>query len=88
MGCVYLAGIHRTPAGQGEGPGALQPLTESTFLAVGWDRSCGCGSECPQSISRVYRMLGHLKLTNGIGSVATAFQLGPRGLRPARPSQP
>ena len=28
---------------------------------------------------QAYRMLGHLKLTNGIGSVATAFQLGPRG---------
>jgi hypothetical protein len=28
---------------------------------------------------QVYRLLGQLKLTNGIGSVATLFQLGPRG---------
>jgi pimeloyl-ACP methyl ester carboxylesterase len=28
---------------------------------------------------QVYRLLGQLKLTNGIGSFATLFQLGPRG---------
>jgi hypothetical protein len=36
---------------------------------------------------QVYRLLGQLKLTNGIGSVATVFQPGARR-PPQAPSQP
>lgn len=55
------------------------PLTESTFLS-GWLGPFLWLRERMPGINRqVYRLLGHLKLTNGMGSVATAFQLGPRG---------
>lgn len=55
------------------------PLTESTFLG-GWLGPLLWLRERMPAVNRqVYRALGHLKLTNGIGSVVTAFQLGPRG---------
>ena len=55
------------------------PLTEATFLG-GWLGPLLWLRERLPGINRqVYRVLGHLKLTNGIGSAATAFQLGPRG---------
>jgi pimeloyl-ACP methyl ester carboxylesterase len=55
------------------------PLTESTFLG-GWLGPFLWLRERMPGINRqVYRLLGHLKLTNGIGAVAAAFQLGPRG---------
>ncbi len=55
------------------------PLTESTFLG-GWLGPLLWLRERMPAVNRqVYRVLGHLKLTNGIGSAATAFQLGPRG---------
>ena len=55
------------------------PLTESTFLG-GWLGPFLWLRERMPGINRqVYRLLGQLKLTNGIGSVATLFQLGPRG---------
>lgn len=55
------------------------PLTESTFLG-GWLGPFLWIRERMPAINRqVYRLLGQLKLTNGIGSVATLFQLGPRG---------
>ncbi len=55
------------------------PLTESTFLG-GWLGPLLWLRERMPAVNRqVYRVLGHLKLTNGIGSAASAFQLGPRG---------
>lgn len=55
------------------------PLTESTFLG-GWLGSLLWLRERMPAVNRqVYRVLGKLKLTNGIGAAATAFQLGPRG---------
>ncbi len=55
------------------------PLTEATFLG-GWLGPLLWLRERMPGINRqVYRVLGHLKLTNGIGSGATLFQLGPRG---------
>ena len=64
------------------------PLTESTFLG-GWLGPFLWMRERMPGINRqVYRLLGQLKLTNGIGSVATLFQLGPRGRALEAPSQP
>ena len=55
------------------------PLTESTFLG-GWLGPFLWMRERMPGINRqVYRLLGRLKLTDGIGSLATLFQLGPRG---------
>ncbi len=55
------------------------PLTEATFLG-GWLGPLLWLRERMPAVNRqVYRVLGHLKLTNGIGSVASLFQLGPRG---------
>jgi pimeloyl-ACP methyl ester carboxylesterase len=55
------------------------PLTEATFLG-GWLGPLLWLRERMPGINRlVYRALGHLKLTNGIGSAASLFQLGPRG---------
>lgn len=79
MGCaISLAFTERHP----DKVNALvlcNPLTEATFLA-GWLGPFLWLRERMPGINRqAYRLLGHLKLTNGIGSVATAFQLGPRG---------
>jgi pimeloyl-ACP methyl ester carboxylesterase len=55
------------------------PLTEATFLG-GWLGPLLWLRERMPAVNRqVYRLLGHLKLTNGIGSAASLFQLGPRG---------
>ncbi len=55
------------------------PLTEATFLG-GWLGPLLWLRERLPGINRqVYRVLGHLKLTNAIGSAASLFQLGPRG---------
>jgi pimeloyl-ACP methyl ester carboxylesterase len=55
------------------------PLTESTFLG-GWLGPFLWLRERMPGINRqVYRLLGQLKLTNGMGSAITLFQLGPRG---------
>ena len=55
------------------------PLTEATFLG-GWLGPLLWLRERMPAVNRaVYRALGHLKLTNGIGSAASLFQLGPRG---------
>lgn len=79
MGCaISLAFTDRHP----EKVRALvlcNPLTESTFLG-GWLGPLLWLRERMPAVNRqVYRLLGHLKLTNRIGSVASAFQLGPRG---------
>jgi pimeloyl-ACP methyl ester carboxylesterase len=55
------------------------PLTESTFLGGWLGPFLWLRERLPGINRQVYRLLGHLKLTNGIGSVATLFQLGPRG---------
>lgn len=55
------------------------PLTESTFLGGWLGPFLWLRERMPALNRQVYRLLGHLKLTNGIGSVATLFQLGPRG---------
>jgi len=55
------------------------PLTESTFLGGWLGPFLRMRERMPGINRRVYRLLGQLKLTNGIGSVATLFQLGPRG---------
>jgi pimeloyl-ACP methyl ester carboxylesterase len=55
------------------------PLTESTFLAGWLGPFLWLRERLPGINRQVYRLLGQLKLTNGMGSVATLFQLGPRG---------
>jgi pimeloyl-ACP methyl ester carboxylesterase len=55
------------------------PLTESTFLGGWLGPFLWIRERLPAVNRQVYRVLGHLKLTNGIGSVATLFQLGTRG---------
>ncbi|MBX7431858.1 alpha/beta hydrolase [Mycobacterium sp. Y57] len=55
------------------------PLTESTFLGGWLGPFLWIRERLPALNRQVYRLLGQLKLTNGIGSVATLFQLGPRG---------
>ena len=55
------------------------PLTESTFLGGWLGPFLWLRERLPAANRQVYRVLGHLKLTNGIGSAASAFQLGPRG---------
>lgn len=55
------------------------PLTESTFLAGRLGPLLWIRERMPAVNRQVYRLLGRLKLTNGIGSLATLFQLGPRG---------
>ena len=55
------------------------PLSEATFLG-GWLGSFLWLRERMPALNRqVYRVLGHLKLPNGIGSIASLLQLGPRG---------
>ena len=55
------------------------PLTESTFLGGWLGPFLWLRERLPAVNRQVYRVLGHLKLTNGIGSAASLFQLGPRG---------
>lgn len=79
MGCaISLAFTERHP----DAVSALvlcNPLTEATFLG-GWLGPLLWLRERLPAVNRlVYRALGHLKLTNGIGSAASLFQLGPRG---------
>jgi len=79
MGCaISLAFAERHPD-EVKALVLCNPLTESTFLG-GWLGPLLWLRERLPGINRqVYRILGHLKLTNGIGSAATLFQLGPRG---------
>ncbi len=55
------------------------PLTEATFLSGWLGPLLWLRQRMPGINRQVYRVLGHLKLTNGIGSVVSLFQLGPRG---------
>jgi pimeloyl-ACP methyl ester carboxylesterase len=79
MGCaISLAFTERHPD-RVKALVLCNPLTEATFLG-GWLGPLLWLRERLPGINRqVYRVLGHLKLTNGIGSVASLFQLGPRG---------
>lgn len=79
MGCaISLAFTERHPD-RVQALVLCNPLTESTFLG-GWLGPLLWLREKMPGINRqVYGLLGHLKLTNGIGSGATLLQLGPRG---------
>jgi pimeloyl-ACP methyl ester carboxylesterase len=79
MGCaISLAFTERHPD-RVKALVLCNPLTEATFLG-GWLGPLLWLRERMPGINRqVYRALGHLKLTNGIGSVASLFQVGPRG---------
>lgn len=79
MGCaISLAFTERHPD-KVRAMVLCNPLTEATFLG-GWLGPLLWLRERMPGINRqVYRALGHLKLTNGIGSAASLFQLGPRG---------
>jgi pimeloyl-ACP methyl ester carboxylesterase len=79
MGCaISLAFTERHPD-KVKALVLCNPLTEATFLG-GWLGPLLWLRERMPGINRqVYRVLGHLKLTNGIGSGASLFQLGPRG---------
>lgn len=79
MGCAISLAFTERHQDQVKALVLCNPLTESTFLG-GWLGPLLWLRERMPAVNRqVYRALGHLKLTNGIGSVATAFQLGPRG---------
>ncbi|MHA7652267.1 alpha/beta fold hydrolase [Mycobacterium sp. ML4] len=79
MGCAISLAFTERHQDQVMALVLCNPLTESTFLG-GWLGPLLWLRERMPAVNRqVYRVLGHLKLTNGIGSVATAFQLGPRG---------
>ena len=79
MGCaIALAFTDRHP----DAVTALvlcNPLTESTFLGGWLGPLLWVRERLPALNRQVYGLLGKLRLTNGIGSVATAFQLGRRG---------
>ena len=79
MGCaISLAYTERHP----DAVRALvlcNPLTEATFLGGWLGPFLWLRERLPAANRRVYRLLGKLRLSNGIGSVATLFQLGPRG---------
>ena len=55
------------------------PLTEATFLGGWLGPFLWLRERLPAINRQVYRVLGRLKLTHGIGSAASLFQLGPRG---------
>lgn len=79
MGCAISLALTERQPDKVKALVLCNPLTESTFLG-GWLGPLLWLRERMPTVNRqVYRALGHLKLTNGIGSVATAFQLGPRG---------
>ncbi len=79
MGCaISLAFTERHPD-QVKALVLCNPLTESTFLSGWLGPFLWLRERMPAANRQVYRLLGKLKLTNGIGSVATRFQLGPRG---------
>ncbi len=64
------------------------PLTESTFLGGWLGPFLWIRERLPAINRQVYRLLGQLKLTNGIGSAATLFQLGAARPSPQAPAQP
>ena len=79
MGCaISLAFTDRHPD-QVKALVLCNPLTESTFLNGWLGPFLWLRERLPGINRQVYRVLGRLKLTNGIGEVATMFQLGPRG---------
>ncbi|RZT18353.1 pimeloyl-ACP methyl ester carboxylesterase [Mycobacterium sp. BK558] len=79
MGCaISLAFTDRHPSAV-KALILCNPLTESTFLRGWLGPFLWLRERLPAANRRVYRLLGKLELTNGIGSVATLFQLGPRG---------
>jgi len=79
MGCAIALAFTDRHQDQVKALVLCNPLTESTFLG-GWLGPFLWLRERMPGINRlVYRVLGRLKLTNGIGSVATVFQLGARG---------
>ncbi len=79
MGCAISLAFTDRHQGKVNALVLCNPLTESTFLG-GWLGPFLWLRERMPGINRqVYRLLGQLKLTNGIGSVFTLFQLGPRG---------
>lgn len=79
MGCaIALAFTDRHP----DAVKALvlcNPLTESTFLGGWLGPLLWLRERMPAVNRRVYRWLGRLRLTTGMGSAATLFQVGPRG---------
>lgn len=79
MGCaISLAFTERHPD-KVEALVLCNPLTEATFLGGWLGPLLWLRERMPGLNRQVYRVLGHLKLTNGIGSAASLFQLGPRG---------
>lgn len=79
MGCaIALAFTERHP----DSVNALvlcNPLTESTFLGGWLGPFLWLRERLPAVNRQVYRLLGRFRLTGGMGSAATLFQLGPRG---------
>ncbi len=79
MGCaISLAFTDHSPE-RVEALVLCNPLTEATFLAGWLGPLLWIREQMPGINRQVYRLLGRLRLTNGIGSFATLFQLGPRG---------
>lgn len=79
MGCaISLASTERHPE-KVKAVVLCNPLTKSTFLGGWLGPLLWLRERLPAVNRQVYRVLGHLKLTNGIGSAATLFQVGPRG---------
>lgn len=79
MGCaISLAYTERHPD-RVKALVLCNPLTESTFLGGWLGPFLWLRERLPAVNRQVYRLLGQFKLTKGIGSAATLFQLGPRG---------
>lgn len=55
------------------------PLTEATFLGGWLGPLLWLREKLPALNRQAYRMIGRLRLTTGMGSAATLFQLGSRG---------
>ena len=79
MGCaISLSYSERNP----ENVRALvlcNPLTEATFLAGWLGPFLRMRKRFPGISRRIYRVLGRLRFTDRIGSLATLFQFGPLG---------
>jgi pimeloyl-ACP methyl ester carboxylesterase len=79
MGCAISLGFTERHPDKVKALVLCNPLTEATFLGGWLGPLLWLRERMPGLNRQVYRALGHLKLTNGIGSAASLFQLGPRG---------
>ncbi|MFA6032840.1 MAG: alpha/beta hydrolase [Myxococcota bacterium] len=79
MGCAISLMYSKRNPGNVRALVLCNPLTENTFLAGWLGPFLWMRKRFPGISRRIYRVLGRLRFTNGIGSLITLFQLGPLG---------